>query len=816
MSFFSISDQSFGGGNSNNNTVLMAAASSSSSNSNNDHSFVAGDNSDQMQLLQKSSFFSASSSPNNSSSRSAATYSSHNNSLHISGSSILLNSGNGGNEEGGGGDDNEKNTVSASSLCPITMPSASSSPKSAAAAAAAAATAAAASSSGGPSHFNYSQQRYRPYYNRSFSNGGENIFHQSAASSAGNNTNIMRPPPGFNVTADSGNASLEQDGSGAGFLTTANNPIELAAQPPPDTTVTLQISNIDASIDDRAMKQYIVSKLKPITPIVSFSYEGLTVAKLRIPSHHHAKQVVAYLHRKKIGHKRIIVSYTRDSSSMEPSMLRCQVAGLLKDIPFYKLSMYKFRELFQSRFKTSISVMDLYDMKDICNITENGNEEKFISLRPELASSIESSELLGCLQLSVPYCTAHFKSGHRGWAELDIEPLPNVYMSLGDCRAIIYALLKSHKADIPIASIVYCIEAELNVSIERNESGVNLEHLISCLNGVHITTNKFGIKILSWLATADTAAISNKEQPSPPNDLDSLWSSSSSSSLSSVASSSTMTSGGGNSRYAKGPSINLADPFGQISREVIELIRLSPKSMMKFSRFIPAYHNHFGKQCRVADYGYTKLIELFEALTGVVQIMGEGELRQITLTHKCQIRCFTSDLMRILRAQSCKWIKLSHLPALLSSAAASSSTSANSSSSSTTSRKFDITDYGVCDLDDMLEPLVRNNLVTVEPTEHGDDVIVQIPKRRQSQNELTKTSTFAGEVVEVLRNASQYMVPFEKFACSYHYHYGYQCRLSDYGYLKLMDLMEAITGVCEVSFFFIGFYFVKIIFYCLF
>ena len=43
-----------------------------------------------------------------------------------------------------------------------------------------------------------------------------------------------------------------------------------------------------------------------------------------------AKQVVSNLHRKKIGHKRMLVSYTRDSSLTEINTLRCQVAGLLK------------------------------------------------------------------------------------------------------------------------------------------------------------------------------------------------------------------------------------------------------------------------------------------------------------------------------------------------------------------------------------------------------------------------------------------------------------------------------------------------------
>lgn len=409
-------------------------------------------------------------------------------------------------------------------------------------------------------------------------------------------------------------------------------------------------------------------------------------------------------------------------------------------------------------------------MKDICTISENTNDEKFISLRPELISSIESSELLGCLQLSVPYCTIHFKSGHRGWAELEIEPLPNVYMTIPEVRLIVYTLLKNHKGDIPVASIVYCIESELNVTIERNEKGVNLEHLIGCVNGVHITTNKFGIKILSWLA-ADTVISKSSSSSTGGSPIDDSLSYLSQPSISSVS----------NSRYTKCAS--LTDPFAQISREVIELVKLSPKSTMKFSRFIPAYHNHFGKQCRVADYGYTKLIELFEALTAVVQIMGDGENRQITLTHKCQIKCFTSDLMRILRSQSCKWLRLSHLPVLLSSNHA---------------REFDITDYGVCDIEDIMDSLVRNNIISLD--KERDDIVISIPKRRQSNIELLKTCIFAGEVVELLRNASQYMIPFEKFACSYHYHYGYQCRLSDYGYLKLADLMEAITGVVEVSF----------------
>lgn len=46
---------------------------------------------------------------------------------------------------------------------------------------------------------------------------------------------------------------------------------------------------------------------------------------------------------------------------------------------------------------------------------------------------------------------------------------------------------------------------------------------------------------------------------------------------------------------------------------------------MNFSKFVPAYHNYFGKQCRVADYGYTKLIELFEGMSSIIQVRTEND-----------------------------------------------------------------------------------------------------------------------------------------------------------------------------------------------
>lgn len=167
-----------------------------------------------------------------------------------------------------------------------------------------------------------------------------------------------------------------------------------------------------------------------------------------------------------------------------------------------------------------------------------------------------------------------------------------------------------------------------------------------------------------------------------------------------------------------------------------------------------------------------------------IQIMGDGEARQITLTHRTQIRRFTTELLKILRVHPTKSILLSQLPDIFTQ---------------TNNRTFDITDYGVCDINDMVEGLVNYNAIVIQPLHNGADLLISMMKRKQTITEMEKTCIFAGEVVELFRIAPQFTIPFKKFVRSYHYHFGYQCRLSDYGFLKLADLLEAIHGIVKME-----------------
>lgn len=98
----------------------------------------------------------------------------------------------------------------------------------------------------------------------------------------------------------------------------------------PKHGVTLQICNLDPSIEEGQIRHYLLSQLKAIAPVISLVMESPSMAKIKLPSQQLAKVVVSHLHRKKIGHKRISVSYLKDPSSAETAALKSQVAGLLK------------------------------------------------------------------------------------------------------------------------------------------------------------------------------------------------------------------------------------------------------------------------------------------------------------------------------------------------------------------------------------------------------------------------------------------------------------------------------------------------------
>ena len=73
------------------------------------------------------------------------------------------------------------------------------------------------------------------------------------------------------------------------------------------------------------------------------------------------------------------------------------------------------------------------------------------------------------------------------------------------------------------------------------------------------------------------------------------------------------------------------------------------------------------------------------------------------------------------------------------------------------------------------------------------------PKRKQTYEEVSRTRKFAEECLELLKHLPECRLPFKKFIPTYHQHFGRQCRLADYGFTKLIELIEAIPTIIEIT-----------------
>lgn len=515
------------------------------------------------------------------------------------------------------------------------------------------------------------------------------------------------------------------------------------------TPIELQVTNLDQNIEPKEMKRILSSIFMEHVSVLHVSIfmqsDGNYAANVKVASLPDAQYAISQLHRRKIGYKRILISYAH-TGGPNPQLIRAQIVMLLQEVPGHKLPLFKFREMYESRFMISVSISELHKMKDVCNITEESSG-RMVSLNPDHRNTpspcFNTSTQEGYVEL--PYCTRHTPKpwSDKGWAEQEMASLPNVNISLKVLAPRIQQLLTTHSGSLPLPSLPHCYAAEFKEQLKVVENGVPLEHLVSCLSFVELKQGIGSVKYLIWATDKDNNE-SHEENKcvSPP----------------------------------------LANQLALFSRELVDLLKTAPHCQLPFNRFIPAYHHHFGRQCRVADYGFTKLIDLLEALTHTVQVMGEGNKRVVTLSHRAQVRRFTSDLLRVLKSKASKQVTLSEFPSVYSRVIA---------------KPWDVADYGVCDIGDILNEVSENTVVMTAI--NGDDKMIAIPKREQTPEEIERTKQFAVQVVELLRHAPQCRMLFNKFVPSYHHHFGHQCRVSDYGFTKLIELFEAIPDVVKIE-----------------
>ncbi|XP_032825999.2 meiosis regulator and mRNA stability factor 1 isoform X1 [Petromyzon marinus] len=548
-------------------------------------------------------------------------------------------------------------------------------------------------------------------------------------------------------------------------------------------------------------------------------------ALVRMGSAQEAALSASALQHCQVTGRRVHVSLASDGVVHEPQRtsplqtLRLEAMGILHEAPGATLPLHLFAEVYEKRYGRKLVVSDLHKLTDSLCVHDHGPACRLVSLLPlrngpyvgpppaatmaaaaaaaaaaatsrerererNFSSCGSSPVVIEELAHHDAYCPVH--SPHSA-ATVDIEEhdleveysqLPFVVMSLKTFAAQVHALLHSHDGTVPLLSFPDCYEAEMGplprdaqaamvptaegdtAAAEESDDavteaaavaatvlaagcgrGVPLEHLAACVQGVHVVMAQNGVKVVKWV----------QNKPPPPSS--DTW----------LAS------------RCKSPVGN--PQLIAFAREVVELLRTQPRCLLAFTRFIPAYHHHFGKQCRVAEYGYARLGDLLDAVPHVLQILGLGGRRLLTLTHRVQVKRFTQDLLKLLKSQASKQVCLQDFAQAYHWCF---------------SREWDVREYGMCELSDLLAE-VPDAVVAMTPQEGGP--VLSIPIKVRTEEERSRTRVFAREVVKLLRQMPRGRMAFSRFIPAYHHHYGRQCKLAHYGFTKLTDLFEAIPEV---------------------
>ncbi|XP_051239907.1 meiosis regulator and mRNA stability factor 1 isoform X2 [Dicentrarchus labrax] len=529
----------------------------------------------------------------------------------------------------------------------------------------------------------------------------------------------------------------------------------------------VQVANLDYRMSRKDLQQtlhdtfsrYGRVKAVQLSPHTDYQLKA-TIQMLFLQQ---AISAVSGLHRYKIGGKRIQVSLITGGSNKSLAMLSTEIINILQDAPANCLPLFKFTEIYEKKYSRKLVAGDLYRLPEVVAVREQGGS-RLVCLLPSRQirqSPLGSSQSQECsssasgspvvfeeLEYHEPVCRQHYTQQDFSVADFDPDSykIPFVVMSLSTLASEVHSLLQSHEGTLPLLSFPDCYAAKfspLQLGNETLEGGVPLEHLITCVPSITIVTAQNGFKVIKW--------IHNK----PPAPNSEPW-----------------------IQRCKSPVGN--PQLIQFSREIIDLLKSQPSCIMPMSKFIPSYHHHFAKQCRVSDYGYSKLLELLEAVPHVLQILGMGTKRLLTLTHRAQVKRFTQDLLKLLKFQASKQVAIKDFMQAYHWCF---------------SRDWRVIDYGICDLMDLLTEIPDT---TITITHEDTDTVISVPKRERTAEEMERTKQFGKEVVDLLRHQPHCRMPFSKFIPTYHHHFGRQCKLSYYGFTKLMELFEAIPDILMV------------------
>lgn len=77
--------------------------------------------------------------------------------------------------------------------------------------------------------------------------------------------------------------NVQPSSAGGNSTTNTESTVGGSTSAPTSDAITLQITNLDYSLDEASLRNFLMNQLKPITPVMSLTFEGSCYAKVTVP-----------------------------------------------------------------------------------------------------------------------------------------------------------------------------------------------------------------------------------------------------------------------------------------------------------------------------------------------------------------------------------------------------------------------------------------------------------------------------------------------------------------------------------------------------
>ncbi|XP_053608030.1 meiosis regulator and mRNA stability factor 1 isoform X2 [Plodia interpunctella] len=507
-----------------------------------------------------------------------------------------------------------------------------------------------------------------------------------------------------------------------------------------DSTAELSVSNLPP-YEPHVLQEMLTILFSQYVPVVRVSIwaagEG-PQASVVLRSEWDARLAIARVHKRRLDNqwtgRRLELALGRPSPAPNLDVLRARLRAILLDQNNFSLPLLRLRDAYASRHCCALTTSDIAKVKDTVIIHEGfGRMVQLVDLSPVSSAEMEAAPWKCHIHASL-------STGHEDGSRI-LQP---VYMEIAALAKNMHVLLEKHGGVLPLLTLVECYEATFPPFAIDPQRGVALELLLRSIPTLEVKDSPS--RHLTW-----------QTDSTPPHNNDC-------SRLS-----------GERERPRTAPA--LEPMLALFERELTDLLKTASRCTIAFSKLIPAFHHHFGRQCRVADYGFTKLPDLLAALSNTIVVLGSGSSRVITISAAAQSRRWTSDLVKLLKAAPNRSVSPRDIPDLYQI---------------TFEKPFNPVDYGVCTLAELVQRVTPQSVIV------DVDGTLSLPRRTPTPEERGRTVQFAMEAVELLCYTPNLRMEFSRFVPAYHAHFGRQLRVAHYGCVKLVELFELIPEAVSI------------------